>query len=57
MSGEVLQGVGANEVIRTVVISSHVYAQGFFVRELPNGLVEVRDGSRTYIGRPVENAS
>lgn len=40
-------------MIRTIVIGSHISVQGLFVRALADGRIAVRDGDKTYIGKPV----
>ncbi|PRX31188.1 hypothetical protein SAMN05216257_10432 [Meinhardsimonia xiamenensis] len=40
-------------MLRTIMVGKYISVQGEFVRELANGLIEVRVGSRTYTGRPV----
>ena len=40
-------------MLRTITLGSCVSVQGLFVRELPNGLVEVRVGDRIFTGYPV----
>jgi len=41
-------------MLATILIGSCVSIQGTFVMKLANGLVVVRDGDRTYSGRPVD---
>lgn len=43
-------------MLRTIMLGRYVWVQGEFVRNLPDGLIEVRVGSRTYAGRPVQAA-
>lgn len=38
---------------QTVQVSSCVSVQGFLVERLPNGEAIVRDGHKTYRGRPI----
>ncbi len=45
--------LGTLRMLRTIVIGSCVSVQGVFVRELANGLVEVRVGDRIFTGYPV----
>lgn len=40
-------------MIRTIVIGSCMFVQGFFERQVANGNIIVRVGSKTYEGRPV----
>lgn len=40
-------------MLRTIMIGSCVWVQGVFVRELPDGHIVVRVGSKSYTGRPV----
>ena len=40
-------------MIRTIVIGSCVFVQGLFERQMTNGNIVVRVGSRTFEGRPV----
>jgi hypothetical protein len=40
-------------MIRTIVIGSCVSVQGLFVRALGDGRIAVRDGEKTFVGRPV----
>lgn len=40
-------------MIKTIVIGSCVSVQGVFVRALADGRIAVRDGDKTYHGRPV----
>ena len=40
-------------MIRTIVIGSCVFVQGLFERQLANGHIVVRVGSKTFQGRPV----
>lgn len=44
-------------MIRTIVIGSCVSVQGLFVRALGDGRIAVRDGEKTFVGRPVGIAS
>jgi hypothetical protein len=44
-------------MIRTIVIGSCVSVQGLFVRSLADGRIAVRDGEKTFVGRPVGGAS
>jgi hypothetical protein len=41
-------------MLRTIVLGSCVSVQGQFVRQLSNGKIVVRVGSRLYEGYPVE---
>ncbi|WP_258953911.1 hypothetical protein [Cognatishimia activa] len=40
-------------MLRTIMVGSCISVQGFFVRNLPNGLIAVRVGERVFQGRPV----
>lgn len=40
-------------MIRTIIIGSCVSVQGLFVRSLGDGRIAVRDGEKTFVGRPV----
>ena len=40
-------------MLRTIIIGSCVWVQGTFVRDLANGRIEVRVGTRLYEGLPV----
>ncbi len=40
-------------MLKTIMVGKYISVQGEFVRRLPNGLIEVRVGSRVYAGRPV----
>lgn len=40
-------------MIKTVMLGRYISVQGFFVKAMPNGLIQVRDGKRVYEGRPV----
>jgi hypothetical protein len=44
-------------MIRTIVIGSCVSVQGLFVRALGDGRIAVRDGDKTFVGRPVGAAA
>lgn len=44
-------------MIKTIVIGSCVSVQGVFVRALADGRIAVRDGEKTYHGRPVAGAA
>ena len=44
-------------MLRTIVIGSRILAQGFFVKNLSDGRIEVRIGSQVVSGRPVEAAA
>lgn len=44
-------------MLRTIVIGSCVSVQGVFVRNLSDGRIAVRDGERTFAGRPVSATS
>lgn len=39
--------------IKTICYSEHVFAQGYFVKNLPDGMIMIKDGDKTFIGRPV----
>lgn len=41
-------------MLRTIIIGSCVSVQGIFVRNLPNGLIEVQVGNKVFSGQPVE---
>jgi len=41
-------------MLMTIAIGTCVSIQGTFVRRLSNGHVVVRDGTKTFVGRPVE---
>lgn len=38
---------------RTIMMGNYVSVQGTFVRQLPDGRVEVRVGSKVFTGNPV----
>ena len=40
-------------MLRTITLGSCVSVQGQYVRDLPNGLVLVKVGGRTFAGKPV----
>ena len=40
-------------MLRTIQVGSCTFIQGFFVRMLENGLMQIRVGTRLYCGRPV----
>lgn len=40
-------------MIRTITIGSCISVQGTFERQVPNGNIVVRVGSKTYEGKPV----
>ena len=40
-------------MIRTITLGSCVSVQGLFVRALGDGRIAVRDGEKTFVGRPV----
>jgi len=41
-------------MLRTIILGSCVSVQGLFVRELPNGRIEVRVGDTLFAGFPVD---
>ena len=43
-------------MLTTIIIGTCVSVQGNFVKRLANGLVSVRVGETTYVGRPVSGA-
>jgi hypothetical protein len=49
--------LGEGHMIRTIVIGSCVSVQGVFVRALGDGRIAVRDGEKTFVGRPVATAA
>jgi hypothetical protein len=40
-------------MLTTILLGTCVSIQGVFVKKLANGFVVVRDGERTYSGRPI----
>ncbi|WP_281272595.1 hypothetical protein [Roseovarius spongiae] len=44
-------------MLQTIRLGSCVLVQGIFVRLLPDGRVQVRDGDRLYAGMPVSKAA
>ncbi|MCZ4352044.1 hypothetical protein O4H61_05905 [Roseovarius aestuarii] len=44
-------------MIRTIRLGSCVLVQGIFVKLLPDGRVQVRDGDRVFSGQPVGKAA
>ncbi|MFN3293166.1 MAG: hypothetical protein ACK4S2_03385 [Gemmobacter sp.] len=40
-------------MIRTITLGSCVSVQGLFVRAFGDGRIAVRDGDKTFVGRPV----
>ena len=40
-------------MIHTVMLGRYISVQGFLVKVLPNGLIQVRDGDKVYQGKPV----
>jgi hypothetical protein len=53
----VLQSKGDATVLTTILLGTCVSVQGIFVKRLANGFVVVRDGARTYSGRPISERS
>ncbi len=44
-------------MLQTIRLGSCVLVQGIFVKLLPDGRVQVRDGERVYAGHPVSRAA
>jgi len=44
-------------MLRTVILGSCISVQGIFVRDLPDGRVQVRVGKKLYSGVPVKAAA
>jgi hypothetical protein len=44
-------------MLRTIVLGSCVSVQGTFVRALTDGRIVVRVGTKTFAGRPVQQAA
>ncbi len=44
-------------MLRTITIGTTVSVQGVYVRDLPNGQMQVRVGDQTYSGTPVQQAA
>ena len=44
-------------MLRTIRLGSCVQVQGIFVKLLPDGRVQVRDGDRVFAGQPVGKAA
>ena len=40
-------------MLRTIMVGTTVLVQGFFIRELDDGRIQIRVGSKTYSGLPV----
>lgn len=40
-------------MIRTIALGKYLSIQGIFVRMLDDGLIMIRDGDKTFVGRPV----
>jgi len=43
-----------HHMIRTITLGSCVSVQGIFVRALGDGRIAIRDGEKTFVGRPVQ---
>lgn len=43
-------------MLTTVTIGSHISVQGYFLKALANGLVQVKVGEKIFAGRPVSQA-
>ncbi|GAB4270642.1 MAG: hypothetical protein Kow0013_22990 [Pararhodobacter sp.] len=41
-------------MLKTIMIGRYISIQGEFVRTTPNGLMVVKVGTATYVGRPVQ---
>lgn len=50
-SGKVKKGI---RMLKTIMIGRYISIQGEFVRTTPNGLMVVKVGTATYVGRPVQ---
>ncbi|UXX81924.1 hypothetical protein [Roseovarius pelagicus] len=44
-------------MLQTIRLGSCVLVQGIFVRLLPDGRVQVRDGDRLFAGQPVSKVA
>ncbi len=44
-------------MMQTIRLGSCILVQGIFVRILPDGRVQVRDGDRIFSGQPVTKAA
>lgn len=44
-------------MLNTIMMGSCIFVQGLFVKNLPDGRVQVRVGSQTYVGKPVGQAA
>ncbi len=42
---------------RTITVGNYLSVQGTFVRQLPDGRIEVRVGSKVFAGHPVVRSS
>ena len=40
-------------MLRTIAIGATILVQGLFIRELDDGKIQIRVGSKTYSGLPV----
>lgn len=46
--------VWGHHMIRTITLGSCVSVQGIFVRAFGDGRITIRDGDKTFVGRPVQ---
>ena len=44
-------------MLQTIRIGSCVLVQGIFVKRLPDGRMQVRDGNKVFSGQPVSKAA
>ena len=49
--------VGGRTMLRTIILGSHIFVQGTFVRATSNGKIVVKVGDRTFEGLPVSKAA
>ncbi|WP_159441421.1 hypothetical protein [Gemmobacter megaterium] len=47
-------GALGENMIRTITLGSCVSVQGLFVRALGDGRIAIRDGDKTFVGRPIQ---
>ncbi len=41
-------------MIRTITLGTCVSVQGVFVRAMADGSIAIRDGEKTFVGRPIQ---
>jgi len=42
---------------RTITMGSYISVQGIYVRDLPDGRIEVRVGEKVFAGHPVSHSA